>query len=65
MMYAVINTKSGAIYYLSSNIKSCSAMVVDLNALYEDNCVEAIRVPMLMLDDWGIQLLKEVNKYND
>ena len=58
MMYAVINTKSGAIYHLSSNRRECESKVTDLNALYEDDIVDVIRVPMLMLDDWGLQLLE-------
>lgn len=67
MMHAVINIKSGAIYFLSSNFSECIIKRDDFNYLYEDNIVEVIPVPMLMLDDFGLQLLeyyKEV-KTND
>ena len=55
MMYAVITVETGVIRLMSFSYVECIERVNFYNS-YDDLCV-IVKVPQLMLDDFGAQLL--------
>lgn len=62
MMYAVLNTQSGVIYRISTSFDSCKTWIDDMSLIYEAGCLAIVKIPMLMLDSWGLELLEYYNK---